>query len=71
MSDLAELISFLSLTRESKLSSTPTQTTEQLFQAYLNTKKAAEEWLEKMVLAPREFGYTEDSSERMDIKESL
>jgi len=45
MSELAELMSFLTLTCQAKLI---TQSTEQTFKAHLNAKADAQAWLQRM-----------------------
>jgi hypothetical protein len=67
MSDFADIMNFLWLTHEARLSSPPLQTVERVFQAHLQAKEAVEAWLKKMELELDEYESQEDSSNRMGV----
>ena len=67
MSELAELMSFLTLTCQAKLI---TQSTEQTFKAHLNAKADAQAWLQRMAAGDDKFEYQEDMMDMRDVKET-
>ena len=70
MSEVAELMSFLTLTSQAKLKSNLSQSTEQTFEAHLRAKAAAQAWLQRMAAGDDKFEYREDMKDMMDVIET-